>query len=60
MNPKLEFIFSRRSVRQFLQKEISETMIQDLLDAAMAAPSACGKDPRELCVVQKPDLLLLR
>ena len=45
MNPQLNFIFSRRSIRKFTQREIPEIMLIDLLEAAMAAPSAVAKDP---------------
>lgn len=45
MNPKLDFVFSRRSVRQYLAREVPAEMISDLLEAAMAAPSAVARDP---------------
>ena len=36
----LECIFTRRSIRKFLPKEVKRETIDDLLHAAMAAPSA--------------------
>jgi nitroreductase len=45
MNSKLSFIFSRRSVRTYLAKDIPPETVHDLIEAAMAAPSACCKDP---------------
>jgi nitroreductase len=52
MNPKLSFIFSRRSVRKYLAKDIAPDVARDLLEAAMAAPSACCKDPWEFVVIR--------
>lgn len=53
MNPALSFIFARRSIRQYRPGAIPESQIQDLLDAAMAAPSACAKDPWGFVVIQE-------
>lgn len=52
MNPVLDFIFNRRSVRQYAEKDVSPEMVRDLLEAAMAAPSAVAKDPWEFLVVR--------
>lgn len=52
MNAKLKFIFSRRSVRQYQDREVPDVMINDLLEAAMAAPSAVAKDPWHFIVVK--------
>jgi nitroreductase len=57
MNQTLQFIFSRRSIRKFEDKGISEAMITDLLEAAMAAPSAVAKDPWHFIVVQERETL---
>jgi nitroreductase len=57
MNPELEWIFSRRSVRKYQDKKIPETMFTDLLEAGMAAPSAVARDPWHFLVIQKPDTL---
>ena len=57
MNPKLHFIFSRRSVRQYEPRPVPPDVIRDLLDAAMAAPSACCKDPWHFVVVREPGTL---
>jgi len=45
MNPALQFIFKRRSVRKYEEKEIPDAVLHDLFEAAMAAPSAVAKDP---------------
>ncbi|MCL2122771.1 MAG: nitroreductase family protein [Desulfovibrionaceae bacterium] len=41
----LEAIFTRRSIRKFLPKAISREEIEELLQAAMAAPSAGNGQP---------------
>ena len=57
MNPELEWIFSRRSVRKYQVRGIPEAMFKDLLEAGMAAPSAVAKDPWHFLVIQKSDTL---
>jgi nitroreductase len=52
LNPKLSFIFGRRSIRKYLAAPVSDEMVADLLAAAMAAPSACTKDPWRFVVVR--------
>lgn len=58
MNPALQNIFSRRSIRKYKDQEVSETVIRDLLEAAMAAPSAVAKDPWHFIVLRKQEILL--
>ena len=41
----LEAIFTRRSIRKFLPKAVSREEIEELLQAAMAAPSAGNAQP---------------
>ena len=53
MNSILAPIFTRRSIRQFLPSTLTEAQLRDLLEAAMAAPSACAKDPWRFLVVQE-------
>ena len=57
MNPKLEGIFARRSVRQYRPGEVDDATIRDLLEAAMAAPSAVAKDPWHFIVVRDRQML---
>ena len=52
MNPKLDFLFSRRSIRKYTDQAIPDTMLTDLLEAAMAAPSAKAQDPWRFLVLQ--------
>lgn len=55
MNPQLDVLFSRRSIRQYTDREIPETMLTDLLEAAMAAPSAVARDPWHFLVLRSRD-----
>ena len=52
MNPSLQFIFNRRSVRKYENREIQEEIFTDLFEAAMAAPSAVAKDPWHFLLVR--------
>lgn len=52
MNAKLQLIFQRRSIRRYGSGDIAPATIQDLLEAAMAAPSACAKDPWHFVVIR--------
>lgn len=48
----IENIYSRRSVRSYVEgKQVEEEKIEQLLKAAMAAPSACNIQPWEFIVV---------
>ncbi len=57
MNPTLAPLFARRSVRKYQDKPIPASALRDVLEAAMAAPSANAKDPWEIIVVQKSETL---
>jgi nitroreductase len=57
MNTKLEVIFSRRSVRKFQNKPVGDEMVNDLLEAAMAAPSAVAKDPWHFIVLRRRETI---
>jgi nitroreductase len=52
VDEKLGFIFGRRSIRLYSPAAVSETAVQKLLQAAMAAPSAAAKDPWRFVVVR--------
>jgi len=52
MNTRLSSIFARRSVRQYTAEPVTDEELHDLLEAAMAAPSACAKDPWDFLVVR--------
>ena len=55
MNDKLDFIFSRRSVRLFTDDPVPEILIEDILMAGMSAPSARAKDPWRFIVLREPE-----
>jgi len=52
MNARLNDLFARRSVRSYTDDEIPDALVRDLLEAAMAAPSAVAKDPWSFVVVR--------
>lgn len=52
-NPILE----RRSVRKFKDTPVSREMIDSLLEAGMAAPSACNRKPVDFYVITGEDKL---
>jgi nitroreductase len=52
LDDKLGCIFGRRSIRAYSSAAVSEAVVQKLLEAAMAAPSAVAKDPWRFVVVR--------
>ena len=57
MNPKLSYLFSRRSIRVYRQQDVADDLVRDLLEAAMAAPAAVAKDPWAFVVVRDRNML---
>ena len=57
MNHTLNFIFNRRSVRKYKNRDIPADIFNDLFEAAMAAPSAVAKDPWHFLLIRKRDTL---
>lgn len=57
MDTRLSFIFRRRSVRKYTDQPVPEALIEPLLEAAMAAPSATNRKPWAFVVVDDPDQL---
>lgn len=53
----IDAIMSRRSIRQYSDEPVSEETVEQLLRAAMAAPSAGNAQPWKFLVVRNPDLL---
>ncbi|MBO6280460.1 MAG: nitroreductase family protein [Bacilli bacterium] len=51
----IETILTRKSVRQFSDKEIEEEKIETILKAAMASPSAVNRQPWEFYVVKNKE-----
>ena len=52
----LKFMATRRSVRDFSDKPISESVIEDLILSASTAPSGAHKQPWTFCVVKNPEI----
>jgi nitroreductase len=52
-----EAIYTRRSVREFTAEAVSESIIRDLIDAAIQAPSAVNQQPCSFCVVRDKGVL---
>ena len=52
----IEAILKRRSIRKFSKEKVSDEIINKLLEAAMAAPSACNKTPWEFYVVKSDEM----
>lgn len=57
LHPALALIFNRRSVRVYSPGAIPKDSVSQLLQAAMAAPSAMTKDPWRFLVVRQPATL---
>ena len=53
----LDLIFSRRSIRSFLERKVEPEILVSLLKAAMAAPTAANAQPWEFVVVDEPEAL---
>ena len=57
MEKTMDNIWRRSSVREFTGAPVTEEQVQSLLEAAMAAPSACCKDPWEFIVLREKEML---
>ena len=57
MENVLDLIFKRRSVRIFSKKTVEKETLTNLLQAAMAAPSASNSRPWEFIAISDPDTL---
>lgn len=57
MNERLADLFGRRSIRAYVEGELSDDTVRDLLEAAMAAPSTCAKDPWHFLVIRRKEML---
>ena len=53
----MDEIFSRRSIRKFKNQEVEPEKIEQLLKAAMQAPSAANQQAWEFIVVQDKEML---
>ncbi len=55
--PVFDTILKRRSIRRFLDQAVPRDLVTQLLQAAMAAPSACNLQPWTFIVVDEPEPL---
>ena len=53
----LDLILKRRSVRQYLKKEVEETVLKDILSAGLLAPTGMNKKPCRFYVIKKKEIL---
>jgi nitroreductase len=53
----IDCIKTRRSVRQYTKRKISKKILEEIIDCARMAPSACNFQPWEFLVVTKKELL---
>jgi nitroreductase len=53
----LEAIRTRRSIRKYLDKSLPKDILQQVLEAAMYAPSACNAQPWQFLVIENRKLL---
>jgi nitroreductase len=53
----LETINTRRSIRKYENKKVSDSSIQNILKAAMNAPSAGNEQPWHFIVIDEKDIL---
>ena len=52
----IEAIHTRRSIRNYQDKQIPDELITQILKAAMAAPSARNQQPWEFIVISDPEI----
>jgi nitroreductase len=53
----MEAILSRRSIRKYIKKPISNEIVKELLEAGMSAPSAGNEQPWNFIVIKDPKIL---
>ncbi len=53
----MDAILSRRSIRKYEQRDVDQELLEDLLRAAMNAPSAGNEQPWEFIVIRKREVL---
>ena len=56
MNPSLEVLFSRRSIRAYKNSPVSKEEISDIIKAGMAAPSGISRRAWHITVISDPAL----
>ncbi len=51
----IDIILSRRSIRKFTGEDIPEADVKTMLEAAMAAPSACNQQPWHFVITKRKE-----
>ena len=54
----MEAILSRRSIRKYIKKSLTKKLINNLLEAAMSAPSAGNQQAWHFIVITDPKILI--
>lgn len=54
----MDSIFKRRSIRKYLDSDVSDEMVEEILKAGMAAPSAGDEQPWQFVVVRNKSTML--
>jgi len=53
----IETLLTRRSVRQYISKNVPDDVIQDILKVATSAPSAGNQQPWHFIIIKKRSVL---
>lgn len=53
----MEAILTRRSIRKYTKQAVSESLVKEILTAAMSAPSANNKQPWQFVVMNQREVL---
>jgi nitroreductase len=51
VDPRLDIIFARRSIRKYTGEPVTDEQVTSLLEAGMAAPSASNRKPWHFCLI---------
>jgi len=57
MKDIFDYIYQRRSIRRYLDKEVDKDILENLVKAAMAAPTACNNQPWEFIIITEKEVL---
>ena len=58
MQNTIDTIYDRRSVRKYIDKEVNPDLIDEILRAAMFAPSGCNKQPWHFVVFNEKEEII--
>ncbi len=57
MQNTIDTIYDRRSVRKYIDKEVNPDLVDEILRAAMFAPSGCNKQPWHFVVFNDKEVI---